>query len=162
VDDKLLGHVAIRARNFEESLGFYADVLGFPEMLRYEYSDGSTLCAFLRVTDHHYIELFPDGAGLRAPGRFDTAINHFCFIVPDVDQTAADFAQKNVPIARELQTPEGRILFVQDPDGNLIEFAGPATAALQLGAAISVRRGNSPNVIRTGGMPPADLGRRSD
>ena len=144
-----IGHVAIRAKNLDRTLAFYSGALGFPETLRYTYADGSTLCVYLRVTEHQYLEIFPHGRGDRAPGRFDTAINHFCFVVRDIDAAAETLAAAEIPIARELLTPEGRLLFIADPDGNLVELLGPQPAAFQLAAAQAVGRGEAPVVVKT-------------
>ena len=87
-----IGHVAIKVKDIERSLDFYVGLLGFEEMLRLNYADGSLFLVYLRITDTQYLELFPDGVGDRVPGREAVAINHFCVTTDDIDQTVRELA----------------------------------------------------------------------
>jgi lactoylglutathione lyase len=156
MDIQKIGHVAIRTADLDRLLAFYTGLLGLPETLRYLYDDGSTLCLFLRATDTQYVEVFPYGRGDQAPTRFDTAINHFCFIVPDLDATAETLARAGIVPTRELATPEGRVLFIHDPDGNMVELMGPGSDAFQRAAADAVMRGEPSVVVRTTTVRPPE------
>ena len=62
-----IGHVALRVRDIERSLEFYTRHLGFPEMLRLAYSDGSLFLIYLRIaggSDFDYRPLFSFIIGL--------------------------------------------------------------------------------------------------
>jgi catechol 2,3-dioxygenase-like lactoylglutathione lyase family enzyme len=147
-------HVAVRAKNLERTLGFYTETLGFPETLRYNYTDGTPLCVYVRVADQQFIEIFGSGRGDRGPDRLETAIIHFCLVVQDIEATARTLEEAGVPLSRELHTPEGRLIYVEDPDGNTIEFSGRDGAASQLAAAEAIRRGEMPVVVQTSTVRP--------
>ena len=51
-------------RDIERSVAFYVGKLGFEEMLRLD-RDGRRWLIYLRITDEHYLKVFPD----RAAGR---------------------------------------------------------------------------------------------
>src|ERR1700754_4650653 len=83
------GHVAIKVKDLDISLDFYREKLGFPEMLRLKNEDGSTWLVYLRITDMHYLEIFPGAENDRAPGWNANGVNHMCFTIEDLDATAA-------------------------------------------------------------------------
>lgn len=63
------------------------------------------------------------GDGLRTSG-----IGHFCFRVDDVDAVLAELHRRGVPTFVELGSYPNvgvRVCFVQDNNGNLIEFVTP-------------------------------------
>jgi lactoylglutathione lyase len=157
IDVDSVVHVAIRTQDLERSLGFYRDTLGFPEMMRNLYDDGSLLCVYVRASERQFIEIFPDGTG-QLPDRMNVGLNHLCFAVPDIDETTRALETLGVALDRAFETPEGRVLFVLDPDGNTIEFKGPEATELETRAADNVRDGGSITVIQTEFSRPASAG----
>ena len=95
-----IGHVAIRVRDVDRSLAFYAGQLGFPEMLRLHRDDGSLWLVYLRITDAQYLEVFPDAAGERAPPEDANGLNHVCLTVDDLDAVLGRLAERGVPLLR--------------------------------------------------------------
>lgn len=146
-----LGHIALRVKDIDRSVDFYTQKLRFPEMLRLFYDDGSLFLIYLRITDDQYLELFPYGAGDRAPGRDATAINHFCLTVENLDTVVADLVSSGVSITREIRTgPDGnRQAWIEDPDGNRIEMMEMSPAALQFQALRGLRAGEGSIVQKT-------------
>lgn len=147
-----LGHVALRVRDIEASLAFYAR-LGIAEILRLNYSDGSLFLVYCRITDTQFLELFPYGEGT-TPGREVVAINHLCLTVPDIDQTLADLAQAGIPLTRPLKlgADDNRQAWIEDPDGTRIEIMEMARDSLQDQAVRALHAGKPP-MARTTDVP---------
>lgn len=134
-----IGHVALKVADIGRSLEFYRDRLGFAEMMRLIHDDGTLWLVYLRITDTQFIELFPDGEGDRAPGKDRTAVNHFCLECVDLDATAAALHDIGIALTVEPKTgaDRNRQCWIEDPDGNRIEFMEMAVDSMQ---AESIRR----------------------
>ncbi len=146
-----IGHIALRCRDIETSLGFYTQRLGMLEMLRLFYDDGSLFLIYLRITDDQFLELFPDGTGERAPGREAVAINHLCLTVTDIERTIADLAAAGVPLTRPLKlgVDGNHQAWIDDPDGNRIELMQMGANSLQVQALARLREGQGPLAVTT-------------
>ena len=134
-----IGHVALKVADIGRSLEFYRDRLGFAEMMRLNQDDGSLWLVYLRITDTQFLELFPDGQADRAPDRDATAINHFCLVCEDLDLTAAKLQDAGVKLTVQpkLGLDGNRQCWIEDPDGNRIEFMQMSPTSMQ---AEAIRR----------------------
>lgn len=128
-----IGHVALKVADLDRSLSFYRDRLGFEEMMRLDREDGSLWLVYLRITDTQFLELFPGGEGERSPGPERTAVNHFCLECRDLDATAAFLCAAGVTLTVEpkMGLDRNRQCWIEDPDGNRIEFMQMADDAMQ-------------------------------
>ena len=131
-------HIALRATDFDRTLRFYTDGLGFT--LRHEFAIPGRIdrAAFLDAGDGRYIEVFGQGSNVQSEGRrrepgeprTEGALLHFCLRVADTEAAyaralAAGAEPRVAPrIAVLGQNPliEVRIAFVTGPDGEVIEF----------------------------------------
>jgi lactoylglutathione lyase len=147
-------HLAIRTSDLDRSLRFYCDTLGFPEMMRHFYTDGSVLCVFVRASERQYIEIFPNGEG-EVAGPNAVGLDHVCFVVPDVEETEQTLGSLGVELTKSFDTPHGRTLFITDPDGTTIEFEGRKAADAEITAADEVREGGRPTEVHTAFIAPA-------
>lgn len=118
------GHVAIKVKDLDTSLDFYRERLGFPEMLRLKNDDGSTWLVYLRITDDHYLEIFPGAENDRAPGWNANGVNHMCFTIDDLDATAERIKAAGIKLTAEIKKglDGNRQAWIEDPDGNRIEL----------------------------------------
>ena len=133
-------HMSINVADFDGAMAWYQDKLGFDVDVswRVEALDGKRL-AYLSYGDA-VIELVAadeKGAGLPPAKTFQdhfgrTGYGHLCFSVDDVDGMLTMLEAKGVPVFVSAQTYaldgtpyERRVGFVQDPEGNVIEFAEP-------------------------------------
>jgi glyoxylase I family protein len=118
-------HVAIRASNFEASIQFYTEGLGFTERL--SWGEGDSRGILLDTGDGNYLEVF---AGGRAESKSEGAILHMAFRTNDL--TAAIEAARaagaeitkeptDIDISKNPLTPV-RIAFCKGPDGEILEF----------------------------------------
>ena len=131
-------HVAIRAVDFDETIRFYTEGLGFRVHYRFSVPERIDRAAFLDAGDGRFIEVFGDGSTVQAEGRrrfpneepTEGAVLHFCLRVADVEAShakalAAGAKSRVAPRTAQLGTDplvEVRIAFVTGPNGEVIEF----------------------------------------
>ena len=135
------GHVAIKVTDLDRSLDFYRDRLGFPEMLRLKNDDGSTWLVYLRITDDHYLEIFPGAENDRAPGWNANGVNHLCFTIEDLDATTGRIKAAGIALTSEIKQglESNRQAWIEDPDGNRIELMEMTHDCLQYQAIRRLR-----------------------
>jgi glyoxylase I family protein len=131
-------HVAIRAVDFDETIRFYTEGLGFRVHYRFSVPERIDRAAFLDAGDGRFIEVFGDGSTVQSEGRrrfpnedrTEGAVLHFCLRVADVEASyakalAAGAQSRVAPRTGQLGTDplvEVRIAFVTGPNGEVIEF----------------------------------------
>ena len=150
-----LAHVALRARNLDRTLDFYINKMGFQEIMRLNWNDGSLWLVYLRVTDTQYIEVFPDGVGDRGAGKEATGFNHYCLQVDGIEDVVDDLVRRGVTITRELREgPDGnRQAWIEDPDGVRIELMEMKRDCVQFEAVKRVGKGQAPIVVTSSRAP---------
>jgi glyoxylase I family protein len=123
-------HVCIRTRDWDRSVAFYRDVLGFTEKVAWPLRATGRRAAMLDTGDGNYLELFDDPDYPAAP---DGAVAHFAFRTAQLDETAARVRAFGAKITVEpkdvvIPTTNGRgdipvrLFFCEGPSGELIEF----------------------------------------
>ena len=127
------GHVAIKVKDLDATLGFYQGKLGFPEMLRLYKDDGSVWLVYLRITDDVFLEIFPGAENDRAPGKNANGVNHLCLMIDDLDTFCPDVEAKGIPLTAQIKmgADGNRQAWIEDPDGNRIELMEMAPDCLQ-------------------------------
>lgn len=131
---KMLGldHVVLRVADIDRSMVFYRDILGCPvdkiqaEIGLYQLRAGRAL-----------IDLVPlDGVlgrmGGAGPGREGHNMDHFALrIEPYSPEMRPYLEQKGVKIREEATRygaeGDGPSLYIEDPDGNVVELKGPSS-----------------------------------
>ena len=131
-------HVAIRAVDFDATIRFYTEGLGFRVHHAWSVPGRIDRAAFLDAGDGRFVEVFGPGSIVQAEGRrrfpndepTEGAVLHFCLRVADTDAAfaraiAAGAMGRVEPITRRLDDDpfvEVRIAFVAGPSGEVIEF----------------------------------------
>jgi len=119
-------HVAIRARDFDASVRFYTEALGFKEKLRW--GQGDKRAIMLDAGDGNYLEIFANGQEGPKP---EGAIIHFALRTDNTDAAIAraraagaivTVEPKDVLIPSAPQPTPVRLAFCKGPDGEVIEF----------------------------------------
>ncbi|MEX2388361.1 MAG: VOC family protein, partial [Phycisphaeraceae bacterium] len=125
-------HVAIRVRDFDRSLAFYTDVLGFTGKIAWGDAPGRAI--MLNTGDGNYLEIFerPDQP---APPAEEGTILHFALRTNDTDAILERARAAGCPVTMEPKTVNipnklpavatpvpVRIAFVKGPEGEVIEF----------------------------------------
>jgi glyoxylase I family protein len=118
-------HVAIRAQDFDASVHFYTEALGFTEKI--SWVEGKGRATMLDAGDGNCMEIFAGGDGPKAEG----SILHFALRTDDCDAaleraraTGAEVTMEPKDVTIE-STPEPtpiRIAFCKGPHGEIIEF----------------------------------------
>ena len=131
-------HVAIRAVDFDETIRFYTEGLGFSVHFPFSVPGRIDRAAFLDAGDGRFVEVFGQGSTVQSEGRrrradeepTEGALLHFCLRVADTPAAyrralAAGARSRVEPVSRQLgQDPlvEVCIAFVTGPNGEVIEF----------------------------------------
>ncbi len=123
-------HVAIRARDFDRSVNFYTDVLGFAP--RIAWGEAPARAIMLDTGDGNYLEIFerPDQA---PPPETEHAILHFALRTDDTDaavKLARDAGCEVTMEPKDVDIPTTlgphpvpvRIAFFKGPDGEVVEL----------------------------------------
>ena len=119
-----LHHIAIEASDFDRSLRFYTEGLGFRNVLTFP--EESQTVAMLDTGDGTYVELFSDGTGEKPSG----ALLHFAVRTDDCDAATeqaraagGSITQEPTDVVLEGNPPVPvRYSFCQGPDGEQIEL----------------------------------------
>jgi glyoxylase I family protein len=131
-------HVAIRAIDFDATIRFYTEGLGFRVHYPFSVPGRIDRAAFLDAGDGRFVEVFGPDSTVQAEGRrrqateerTEGALLHFCLRVADVAasyQRALDAGaiSRVEPGTRRLGTEpvvEVTIAFVTGPNGEVIEL----------------------------------------
>ena len=131
-------HVAIRAVDFDETIRFYTEGLGFTVHFPFSVPSRINRAAFLDAGDGHFVEVFDDESTVQSEGRrrfpneepVENALLHFCLRVADTSASyaralAAGALPRVEPVTRRLSEDplvEVRIAFITGPNGEVIEF----------------------------------------
>ena len=121
---KRLDHVEIIPRDFERSLAFYTDVLGFTVDHRYPITTNGLLEVAYLVRNGAGIELLKSGRTLpeRPPPEY-SGYRLMAWEVDDLDAVLAQLARKGIkPTWGPRVTPDFKRAEIPDPDGNSIEL----------------------------------------
>lgn len=116
-------HIALRARDYDKSLAFYTEGLGFP--VAHSWGEGAGRIALLDLGDHNYLELFasaPDQQ-IQPNGCFF----HLALRSEDVDRDIETVRALGCTITIEPKSVEVngktiRVGFFLGPDGETLEF----------------------------------------
>ena len=130
--------MAIRAIDFDDTVRFYTEGLGFKVHFPFSVPGRIDQAAFLDAGDGRFVEVFGDGSMVQSEGRrrrpdeerTEGALLHFCLRVADTPAAyakalAAGATSRVEPVTRQLsQDPlvEVSIAFVTGPNGEVIEF----------------------------------------
>jgi catechol 2,3-dioxygenase-like lactoylglutathione lyase family enzyme len=128
-----INHVGIALDNFEESVSFYTQKLGFREVDRFKNDKGETTIVFVQAGPNTFLELAPSNANRPA------GLTHFGVQVDNLGATLAALKERGVmaPDARKV-APDWSLSSVMAPGARMeITELGPqsslekATASLK-------------------------------
>jgi glyoxylase I family protein len=150
-----IDHLVLRVSDAEAMLAFYRDVLGCPVERRQDEIGLIQLRAGRSLIDLVPIDGALGRAGGAAPGKEGRNLDHFCLRIEPFDE--ADIRRRLKehgidagPLASRYGAEgEGPSLYLADPEGNVVELKGPATAA-PVGAP-------STTAAATAGAPAAEV-----
>ena len=130
-----IDHLVLRVRDLDRMLAFYRDVLGCALVRRRDDLGLVQLSAGRAMLDLVPVDGTLGRAGGRPPGREGRNVDHFCFRVEPFDEHAIrrQLAAAGVPAGETASRfgaeGEGPSIYVDDPEGNVVELKGPAAPA---------------------------------
>lgn len=112
-----INHVGINVTNFDESLKFYTQVMGFKEAYRFPSQNGQPSTTFLQVNRDTFIEMAP------ANGR-PAGLTHIGLYSDDAQASVMQFRQAGTTAAdaRPSENSGSRLSNVTAPDAIRIEI----------------------------------------
>ena len=133
-----IGHIALNAHHFPETLEFYTQVLQFPVMFELQNDAGELWIVYLKISDTVFLELFPQSG--EAPTK-DGHFSHFCLEVDDLEATVAQMTQRGAVLTSPIKRGKDGNLqaWTCDPEGNRIELMQLAPDSLQKQAIARLR-----------------------
>ena len=138
-----MNHTGLVVSDMERSLTFYRDTLGFKEELNairegpgisevVGFPDARLHIVYLGTGDlKHSVELIqylnPPGGRVAPTNRNDVGATHLGIVVDDLDSVYQELSAKGVkfltpPVQRESSIYGRKVCYLQDPDGNWLEF----------------------------------------
>jgi catechol 2,3-dioxygenase-like lactoylglutathione lyase family enzyme len=117
----------LRVRRLAPSLAFYRR-LGFRVHRRGRMQHGGVWVQLSFPGSGARVELnyYPPSSRFFEPVRRGTEFDHFGFRVSDVEAWERNLRRRRFPVVARIREPGENIVYVRDPDGNWIEFFGPA------------------------------------
>jgi catechol 2,3-dioxygenase-like lactoylglutathione lyase family enzyme len=129
-----IDHVVLRVRDLERSLAFYRDVLGCAVELARPSIGLWQLRAGRSMVDLVPVDGKLGAAGGAPPAKEGRNVDHVCFRIEPFDEAAirAHLAAHGVNAGSTEQRVgaegTGPSIYVEDPDGNVIELKGASTS----------------------------------
>jgi catechol 2,3-dioxygenase-like lactoylglutathione lyase family enzyme len=115
-----LDHIVLSVADPEASVVWYTKRLGLEVLRLEEFRGGKAPFPSVQVTPGTIIDLDP-----RAP-RTGTNLAHFCLVLEETDLAAlaesGEFSVVGGPFRRWGALGEADLIYVEDPDGNVIEL----------------------------------------
>ena len=137
-----VGHVVLKVRDLERSVGFYAGVLGLREVGRF----ADRMVFFSAGRNHHDVAVLAVGADAPAPPQGAVGLAHVALKIGDSLDTLraakAELDAAGVPIRGLSDHRVSQSIYAEDPDGNTVELyvdADPAIWAEEPSAVATVR-----------------------
>lgn len=115
---KRLGHVCLGTTDLNETLDFYCGILACRVIHEFRNANGQLYGVFLKITRGNFLEFFLEKNP--SPGGF---FRHICFEVDDIERVNKTLNEKGFKAEiRRGKTDRVLQFWIQDPDGNMIEF----------------------------------------
>jgi catechol 2,3-dioxygenase-like lactoylglutathione lyase family enzyme len=117
----------LRVRSLKRSLRFYRK-LGFRVFRRGTMEHGGVWVqlSFPGAAQRIELNYYPLSCRFYEPLRKGTEFDHFGFRVSDVEVWQRTLRRRGLPIAARVRETRENLVFTRDPDGNWVEFFGPA------------------------------------
>ena len=124
-------HVALRVADYDETVAWYTEKLGFRVVTEWSQGDAGLRLAYLELKGFR-LEILAGGT----PEPLDIesvqdsfkrqGYAHFCLKVDDMDAAVAELARRDVELfttPSDLPPSGNRLAFIRDNSGNVLELA---------------------------------------
>jgi len=121
-----ISHVAFIVKDVDRSLDFYSRVLGFRKLyeLAGEAKGVKFKSVYLQISSNQFLELFPGGTTDSPWSMQKIGFSHLCLEVDNLDESVNLMKTNGISflIPPCIGQDRTRLFWVEDPDGNKIEF----------------------------------------
>lgn len=122
---KGIDHIALNAFDYETTLSFYRDTLGFRQLNSVSTDD--FIATYLEIAQGTRLEIFDlkNKAIQMEKTDCDVGVKHFAFRVENVKLHAKQLEEAGIEIVlpyTELENFKAKVVLFKDPDGNIVEF----------------------------------------
>ncbi len=112
-----LNHVGIFVKDFDQSMRFYTQTMGFHEAFTIKNADGKPVLAYLQITRDTFLELAPSTA------ERPVGLSHIGLWPEDMSATVATLRERGVTVADpRTGSTKTSITNVTDPNGVRLEL----------------------------------------
>src|SRR5271169_480957 len=112
-----LNHVGIYVKDFDESMRFYTQTMGFREAFTIKSPEGKPVLAYLQITRDTFLELAP------ASAERPVGLSHIGIWPEDLNATVAALRERGVTVADpRTGSTKTSITNVTDPNGVRLEL----------------------------------------
>ena len=117
----MLAHACINVRNLDKTIAFYKK-LGLKVVFSFKTKEGKRFGAYMKAGKGTFMEMFQlDSA--EALKYVPNRNIHLCFQVKDLKEAERTVKKKGLKIVNRISWGEyGSLFFLNDPDGNQLEF----------------------------------------
>jgi catechol 2,3-dioxygenase-like lactoylglutathione lyase family enzyme len=127
IAEKSLRHVSVCVSDLAKAKAFYGDLLGLEELPR---PDLGVPGVWLRVGGDLQLHLIENPERVGADRRLSIADPHFALWTSDVRALVDELRGKGLELLENKpRAVSFQQAYLKDPDGNMVEFIGPATPA---------------------------------
>ena len=124
-----MDHIVLNVADIDRSLEFYIDQLGLAGVRVEEWRRGEVFFPSVRISDGCIIDFFNPPPGAQPAGEMPVGggnLNHFCMVADraTIDEIVADdrFTVSDGPGPRFGARGDGWSVYIDDPDGNIVEI----------------------------------------
>ena len=122
-------HIAIVAEDLDAMVEFYTNIIGLK--VNKKICNPNIEIVYLGASEtESQLEL------LKFPDERELGLKHFCYEVTELDATCAGMKEKGAEFFIEPKTQgdgSGKLAFLTDPEGNVIELVEPGVLAMRAG-----------------------------
>ncbi|GEM_PF-1581659 len=117
----MLAHACLDVRNLEKSIAFYGK-LGLKVVYKFKNKAGRVYGVYLKAGRGTFLEMFRLDKELARKFK-PASYFHLCFQVKNLDAAAKQMRKHRIKIIKRIEWGgNGRLFFINDPDGNKLEF----------------------------------------
>lgn len=132
---KRLSHICLGTTDLQKTIDFYCNLLNCKIVHEFRNQQGELYGIFLLVNNGTFLEFFKEQSAPQHKSLF----RHLCFEVEDIQNLAQLLKEKGFSTEISRGRTDGALQFwINDPDGNQVEFHQYDRQSVQYNYAVSI------------------------